>query len=189
MHSRRKFIQGSAAALALAGGSRAAAASPAPPSLPMPRKSFETFTLQFSRRNGVGASVIAADYPQILLLDSILFPFAYDLVGYDLNASFWSVEPSGTVGTSGVFIIPQQNSPQLSVSSMTGVLASVLCGLLPVATPLNPDTSPLFFEEGFAIHIPANTPISLYGCNTASAQTRQQQITAVGNLYMIRAGA
>lgn len=147
----------------------------------MQRKSFETFTLSFSRRDAV--TVIAADYPQILLLDTILFPFAYELIGYDLNASFFSIEPPSAVA--GVFVVPQQNSPRLSVSSMTGILASVICPLLTADAVLTPDTSPLFFDECFSIHIPANTSISLYGCN-ATVQTRLQQITAVANLYMLR---
>ncbi len=144
------------------------------------RKSFETFTLQFSQR-GNGTPIIAADYPNVLLLDSIVFPFAYDFIGYDLNACFYSTQGL----TPGVFLVPAQNSPQLSISPMTGVVASVLCPVLIVDTVLNPDTSPLFFDECFAIQIPPNTPISLYGCNTAT-QTRVQQITAVCNLYMVR---
>lgn len=143
------------------------------------RQTFDSFTLSFNDRSLT--SLVPVTYPTVMLLDTIKFQQPYDLVGFDLNASFFSLE--GTLA--GFFLFLGQNSPTTSVSSNANVLASAIIPLMAADFVEQIPSQGIFFDDETAIRVPAGMSISLYGANTAAALTRIQAMAAIANLFLI----
>ncbi len=177
MNARRNFLRGLGAAAAIG----ATASAQTPPAMIRERQSFKTITLDFLGSSIVGP-IIGAAYPQLQLLDTIKFQRPFQIIGFDLNASFFAIEGNGA-SVSGIFLVIGKDEPNAAVDQSLQSLGSVLCNPLQATEAATPPTVPLFFDEDFCYPLPANAPLSLYGCNVA-VQTRLQAITAIANVYL-----